>query len=78
MERGNQPEVYQYEQLPIEFRRQVVHIWESAITVYNNMIRANWWDSMHNELTRELGVFHLGRNERDIPLSKSWMMLVLN
>jgi hypothetical protein len=32
-ERGDQPEVYQYIDLPIQFRRQVIYIWSRAIGI---------------------------------------------
>jgi AbiJ N-terminal domain 4 len=70
MERGNQPEVYQYEQLPIEFRTQVVHIWGSAIPVRVGLSGDKWWDDMHNYFIRELGVFHLGPYEQVGPLNQ--------
>lgn len=67
-ERGNQSEVYQYNDLPIEFRRQVVHIWLSAIGPYQEADRlthhmpltSQLWHNIHSSLTRELGLFHLG------------------
>ncbi len=67
MERGNQPEVYQYEQLPIEFRRQVVHIWNTPISDYEKYLSDELWDSIHGDLIRELGKFHIGRDRRAIP-----------
>ncbi len=70
IERSNQPEVYQYEQLPVEFRRQVVFIWGEAISAYENYFRAGWWDSMHKYLVRELGVFHLGWNDQARPFEQ--------
>lgn len=71
-ERAGQPDVYQYENLPIEFRRQVIHIWLSAIGGYResdpvSIIVVGYmplvnklWHEIHNSFTRELGLFHLG------------------
>ena len=33
-ERSDQPEIYQYTDFPIQFRRQVIYIWSRAIGVY--------------------------------------------
>jgi hypothetical protein len=66
MERGNQPEIYQYEQLPIEFRRQVVHIWKSAISVWEGFFDGGLWYPMHKSFIRELGKFHIGCNDRAV------------
>ena len=38
IERITQPEVYQYTDLPIPFRRQIIYIWERAIGLYNGQI----------------------------------------
>jgi hypothetical protein len=51
-EKGNQPEVYQYEELPLAFRRQVVHIWLDALP-------KELWQIIHDLLARELGLFEL-------------------
>lgn len=66
-ERGNQPEVYQYTNLPLDFRRQVIHIWLSAIGPYCPKQTINYeplvnclWGKIHNSLARELGLFNLG------------------
>jgi hypothetical protein len=63
-ERGNQPEVYQYTDLPISFRRQVVHIWTSAVGKYDahyfyKPLLENLWKQIHDLLAREIGVFEL-------------------
>jgi len=56
-ERVNQPEVYQYADLPIQFRRQVIYIWENAIdrTELANKV----WRSVYKSLIRELGLHNL-------------------
>lgn len=69
-EHGEQPEVYQYTDLPQPFRRQVIHIWLTAIGLYRKPDRSGlylgyplvnqFWDQIHNYLARELGLFHLG------------------
>lgn len=67
-ERGNQPEVYQYTNLPLEFRRQVIHIWGTAIGPfwvypgigYQRLANHSWHD-IHDSFVRELGWFNLGR-----------------
>lgn len=76
IERGNQPEVYQYTDLPIRFRRQVIHIWISAIGCYREPRRTisyissdplvnRLWHSIHDSFARELGLFHLGSKFED-------------
>jgi AbiJ N-terminal domain 4 len=61
---ANQPEVYQYDQLPIEFRRQIVHIWTTTISIYSQYFpfASGYWNNIHTCLTRELGLFQLGLN----------------
>jgi len=67
-ERGNQPEVYQYTDLPLKFRRQVIHIWLSAIGPYREPERvirfvplvSCLWHEIHDSFARELGLFNLG------------------
>ena len=39
-ERSNQPEIYQYTSLPIQFRRQVIYIWKDAIGIYRSNVYA--------------------------------------
>lgn len=38
-DRNNQPEVYQYTDFPIQFRRQVIYVWSRAIGVYQKIDR---------------------------------------
>jgi hypothetical protein len=67
-ERGDQPEIYQYTDLPLGFRRQVIHIWHSAIGAYREPERviiyvplvSRLWQGIHDAFARELGLFHLG------------------
>jgi hypothetical protein len=68
IERAGQPEVYQYKDLPIEFRRQIIHIWLSAIGGYREpgsfagymSLVSRLWHEIHDSFARELGLFHLG------------------
>jgi len=68
-ERFGKPEIYQYSDLPINFRRQVVHIWVSAIGKYDsyNIYKAivnNFWQTIHDLLAREIGLFELAPDFR--------------
>jgi AbiJ N-terminal domain 4 len=56
IENANQPEVYQYEKLPIEFRRQVVLIWDDAAPPSKYPVL---WSEIHNRLIRYRGEFSL-------------------
>jgi hypothetical protein len=62
IEKGNQPEVYQYEDLPLAFRRQVVHIWCDAFGDLRNPIPISLWQNIHDFLARELGLFELSHD----------------
>jgi hypothetical protein len=59
IENINNPELYQYENLPIKFRRQVIHIWNTAIVPFSEIMQQEWWDDIHDILLRELGLFSL-------------------
>ena len=60
---GDQPEVYQYNDLPLQFRVQVIHIWISAIGQYDHYnaycIINRLWQTIHDSLAREIGRFEL-------------------
>jgi hypothetical protein len=62
-EQAGQPDVYQYDDLPKAFRTQVVFIWQDALGlpaprgVHNNS--DDYWESIHDTLARELGLFEL-------------------
>ncbi|MEG3845159.1 STM4504/CBY_0614 family protein, partial [Microcoleus sp. herbarium14] len=64
-EHGNQPEVYQYTNLPVEFRRQVILIWSDAIGSYSagqfnyEPLVSRLWRKIHDSFARELGLFNL-------------------
>jgi hypothetical protein len=60
------PDVYQYKDLPREFRVQVCHIWRTSVGPYvaasyvNSAPASNrWWITIHDAMARELGVFTL-------------------
>jgi len=71
-ERGNQPEVYQYTNLPIEFRRQVIYIWSATIGSYVRERFISYeplvnrlWQKIHDLLARELGCFNFGTTSQN-------------
>jgi len=58
---GNVPDVYQYDEIPREFRVQVVHMWRSAFgdeNKYETPFPHNF-EFIHDTLAREYGVFKL-------------------
>jgi 5'(3')-deoxyribonucleotidase len=75
-EQANQPEVYQYINLPPKFRCQVTYIWLDAIgyyhaerVMYGDPLVNRLWRAIHDFLARELGLFNLG-NEFQNPFEK--------
>jgi len=73
-EAQGQPEIYKYDELPQEFRIQVLHIWDDAIGCYfvpvvysgHSPSPANKvWEFIHDALAREHGMFCLGNREHD-------------
>ncbi len=70
LERSDQPEFYQYTNLPIKFRRQVIYIWLTAIGRYYEpdpltryrTLTTRLWDGVYNSLAREIGLSHLESN----------------
>jgi hypothetical protein len=73
-ENNEQQEIYQYTDLPVKFRRQVVHIWSSTIGIYYKgheyehasryqSSLNDLWQKIHNSLARELGLFNLSKNK---------------
>jgi AbiJ N-terminal domain 4 len=73
IDKGNQPEIYQYDKLPLTFRRQVIHIWYDAIGDYQNMqLISQIWQKIHDFIARELGLFDLspGRGFQGNPLEQ--------
>lgn len=76
-EQTGQQDVYQYDNLPPEFRVQIIHIWNDAIgfqrkkhvqlgSYYVGTPAEELWRAIHDALSREKGVFDLGnRNDHD-------------
>src|SRR5437879_839231 len=73
-EKAGQPDVYQYEVLPPEFRNQVIHIWMDALGAWRLVDRSGFyrepltnecWRRIHGHIARELGAFHLGDGHLD-------------
>ena len=70
VEGDNKPEVYRYDDLPIEFRRQVILIWINCIGPYSPLdpylspsftpLENRIWDRIHDALARSLGEFYFG------------------
>jgi len=69
---AGRPDVYQYDNLPLEFRVQVIHIWVDAIgpwyparphSRYVRRFHASnaLWQAIHDQLVREFGVFSLAK-----------------
>jgi hypothetical protein len=62
-------DVYQYDDLPKEFRIQVIHIWKGAIGAYfegdygRHSPANQFWSLIHDILARESGVFSLVQGE---------------
>jgi hypothetical protein len=46
-------DVFQYDDLPKQFRAQVIHIWNDALRSYD------WWREIYRVMIREKGVFRL-------------------
>ena len=59
--RGEVPEVYQYENIPIELRRQVVHILDDVF----NRNEKDIYDTINKRLCREYGLFKLVEYSED-------------
>jgi AbiJ N-terminal domain 4 len=71
IEKSDQPEIYQYNDLPITFRRQVVHIWYSAIGAYqSSRLGSQIWHQIHDLLARELGLFELSSGFQEDPFDQ--------
>ncbi len=75
-ERQCQEDVFQYDQLPLEFRRQVIFIWKDALGVWQDMgymmpalsgsyPSNRWWYELHHAVAREKGVFDLAEEGRN-------------
>jgi AbiJ N-terminal domain 4 len=55
LEYGNQPEIYQYENLPLEFRWQILYIWDSVASPEKCAQYSNLWKKIHGLLLRNWG-----------------------
>jgi len=75
---AGEPDPYQYDDLPHQFRVQVVHIWNGVIgswkrhgySAYEREATSNvLWTIIENQLAREIGVLHLGDSEVDMALN---------
>jgi hypothetical protein len=64
--RGDVPDVYQYTDLPNEFRVQVVHILRDALGESNSSLSQmkEVFKVIHDSLCREYGVFYLSDEAR--------------
>lgn len=60
---GQDQDPYQYTELPIPFRIQVIHIWNSStgdVKKSGANFTRSFWSNIHETLSREIGRFHLG------------------
>lgn len=65
-EQAGQADVLQYDDLPQAFRVQVIHICADAIGEWKlDTPATGWWEYIHNQLARELGVFTLSQGGRN-------------
>ena len=63
----DKPIIYRYDDLPRALRVQVVHIWRGSIggpwgdglTEGQQRAKLSWWQSIHDTLAKEIGVFDL-------------------
>nr|WP_314764746.1 hypothetical protein [uncultured Neisseria sp.] len=64
-ERGELPDIYQYDKLPEKLKIQIVHIWKGSIgedysNIYDSSDNIKYYENVYNILCKELGVFQLG------------------
>lgn len=64
-ERGELPDIYQYDELPEKLKIQIVHIWKGSIgedysNIYDSSDNIEYYKNVYNILCKELGVFRLG------------------
>lgn len=64
-ERGELPDIYQYDKLPEKLKIQIVHIWKGSIgedysDIYVSSDNIKYYKNVYNILCKELGVFQLG------------------
>ncbi len=77
---AGQPDFYQYENLPIAFRRQVLHIWRDALGIYHRPGSYDFdpwvspsnesWGLIENTIARESGLSHLGNTPHADPATR--------
>ncbi|MDE2816793.1 MAG: hypothetical protein OXK81_08850 [Chloroflexota bacterium] len=60
---GKTPDVYRYDELPIELRVQIIHIWREALGSWN--LNEEGWATVHKAVAREHGVFQLSHGQWD-------------
>ena len=64
---AGQTVLYRYDDIPVEFRRQVIHIWLDAIgnwgeDEFGENLRQNYlWETIHKTLAKEYGLFDLAK-----------------
>lgn len=68
-ERGEFPDIYQYDELPQKLKVQIVLIWREnfgdyEVGIYGNIANAEYYDSIYSILCKELAVFHLMDKKR--------------
>lgn len=74
-------DVYEYDKLPDPFRKQVIHILVSTLGNYNALYALSHaylsepsanqrWKTLFLRFTREMGVFHLGKNPNANPFEQ--------
>lgn len=69
----NEFDVYRYDQIPIEFRRQIIHVWIDSIGVYSlgrgpfedSSPSNRSWNDVVRILSKEYGLFSLSDNDYD-------------
>ena len=60
---SGKPVIYRYDELPTQFRVQVVHIWNKSFAVpRQNSFAENCWAFIHDTLAKEMGTFELQPN----------------
>lgn len=62
--RGDVPDIYSYDNIPINLRVQIVHIWRDAFGYYGYGSQApDAYEFIYNALCREYGLFRLVEHE---------------
>ena len=75
--RGEQPDVYIYDELPNELRVQVAHIWMDVLgsaTIHDSSQKVyKLYESMVKIMRKELGVFQLPNTSRHDNVISEWI-----